>query len=68
MFGIQTAGTPSHEVFLATGSHCPEFKENPIGVLIDPEELLHAYESGVPEKELMRRPKGNAERPMGARS
>jgi len=45
-----------------------EFKENPIGVLIDPEELLRAYESGVPEKELMRRPKGTAERPMNARS
>jgi hypothetical protein len=29
VFGIQTAGMPSHEVFLATGRHCPEFRENP---------------------------------------
>ena len=44
------------------------FKENPIGVLFDPEELVRAYESGVPEKELMQRPAGKAERPLGARS
>jgi len=29
VFGIQTASMPSHEVFLATGKHCPEFTENP---------------------------------------
>jgi catechol 2,3-dioxygenase-like lactoylglutathione lyase family enzyme len=45
-----------------------EFKENPIGVRIDPEELVRAYEAGVPEKELMRRPKGRAEQPMAPRS
>ncbi len=45
-----------------------EFKENPIGVLIDPEELVRAYEFGVPERELMRRPKGNADQPMNARA
>jgi catechol-2,3-dioxygenase len=45
-----------------------EFKDNPIGVLFDPEELVRAYEAGVPEKELMRRPRGVAEQPMGAGS
>jgi len=44
------------------------FKENPIGVLFDPEELVRAYEAGVPEDELMRRPKGEAERPMSTRA
>ena len=34
------------------------FVENPIGVLFDPEELLQAFEAGVPEEELMRRPTG----------
>ena len=29
VFGVQTANMPSHEVFLATGKHCPEFRENP---------------------------------------
>jgi len=29
VFGIKTAGMPSQEVFLATGHHCPEFRENP---------------------------------------
>lgn len=28
VFGLQTASMPSHEVFLATGRHCPEFREN----------------------------------------
>jgi len=32
------------------------FKENPIGVAFDPEELVKAYEAGVPESELVRRP------------
>ena len=32
------------------------FKENPIGVAFDPEELIEAYESGVPDEELARRP------------
>ena len=32
------------------------FKENPIGVAFDPEELVRAYEAGVPEDELVRRP------------
>ena len=38
------------------------FKENPIGVLFDPEELLKAFEAGVPEEELLTRPT----RPIGA--
>ena len=29
VFGIKTPSMPSHEVFRATGKHCPEFKENP---------------------------------------
>jgi catechol-2,3-dioxygenase len=33
-----------------------DFKRNPIGVPFDPEELIRAYESGVPEAVLMRRP------------
>ena len=37
-----------------------DFKENPIGVLFDPEELLRDYEAGVPERDLLTRPKGNA--------
>jgi hypothetical protein len=32
------------------------FKDNAIGVPFDPEALIRAYESGVPEAELMRRP------------
>jgi catechol-2,3-dioxygenase len=32
------------------------FRENPIGVAFDPEELVKAYEAGVPENELVRRP------------
>ena len=32
------------------------FKQNPIGVPFDPEELIRAYEAGVPEDELLRRP------------
>lgn len=44
----------------------PEFRENPIGVLFDPEDLLRRYEAGEPEVSLVRRPKGQAERPMGA--
>lgn len=35
-----------------------EFQQNPIGVPFDPDELVRAYESGVPESELMRRPAG----------
>jgi catechol-2,3-dioxygenase len=38
----------------------PAFDENPIGVAFDPEELIRAYEAGVPEDELMRRPSGPA--------
>jgi len=29
MFGVQTAGMLSQEVFLATGRHCPQFVPNP---------------------------------------
>jgi catechol-2,3-dioxygenase len=32
------------------------FMQNPIGVAFDPEELVKAYEAGVPEDELVRRP------------
>ena len=45
-----------------------EFKENPVGVLIDPEELVRAYEVGVPVSELLRRPKGEAQQQIEARS
>lgn len=44
-----------------------DFRENPIGVLFDPEDLLRRYESGEPEASLVRRPKGAAEKPMGGR-
>jgi len=43
------------------------FKENPIGVLFDPEELLKAFEAGVPEEELLTRPRGNAAPSLAAR-
>jgi catechol 2,3-dioxygenase-like lactoylglutathione lyase family enzyme len=33
-----------------------DFKANPIGVPFDPDELVKAYEAGVPEEELLRRP------------
>lgn len=36
--------------------HTAEFQRNPIGVPFDPDELVRAYEAGVPEAELMRRP------------
>jgi hypothetical protein len=42
------------------------FRENPIGVLFDPEELVRAYDAGVPEQDLLRRPQGKAQQPMGA--
>ena len=34
------------------------FRENPIGVEFDPEDMARRYEAGVPEQELMRRPAG----------
>ena len=34
------------------------FRQNPIGVAFDPEEMVAAYEAGVPEEELMKRPPG----------
>lgn len=34
------------------------FRENPIGVAFDPEDMARRYEAGVPEQELMRRPAG----------
>lgn len=40
------------------------FRENPIGVLFDPEEILRDYEAGVPEVELLRRPEGEAPGPL----
>ena len=43
------------------------FRDNPIGVLFDPEELVKAFEAGVPEEELMRRPVGKAEGSVAAR-
>jgi catechol-2,3-dioxygenase len=36
------------------------FRKNPIGVAFDPEELVKAYEAGVPESELVRRPAATA--------
>jgi catechol 2,3-dioxygenase-like lactoylglutathione lyase family enzyme len=43
------------------------FRENPVGVLFDPDELVKAFEAGVPEEELMRRPTGKAEAGIAAR-
>jgi len=43
------------------------FRENPIGVRFDPEQLLKAFEAGVPEEELMRRPAGQAEASIATR-
>jgi catechol-2,3-dioxygenase len=42
------------------------FKENPIGVLFDPEELVKAFEAGVPEEELLTRPSGQAAASLAA--
>ena len=44
-----------------------EFKENPIGVLFDPEALLKAFEAGVPEEELLARPRGQAAASLAVR-
>jgi catechol-2,3-dioxygenase len=44
-----------------------DFKDNPIGVLFDPEDLLRRYEHGEPEEALLRRPKGPAQQAMGSR-
>ena len=44
-----------------------EFRENPIGVLFDPEELLKDFEAGVPEEELLSRPKGSSAPSLAAR-
>jgi catechol-2,3-dioxygenase len=43
------------------------FKENPIGVLFDPEELVKAFEAGVPEEELLARPRGQSAPSLAAR-
>jgi catechol 2,3-dioxygenase-like lactoylglutathione lyase family enzyme len=34
----------------------PEFAENPIGIIFDPEQLIRDYEDGVPYADLVRRP------------
>ena len=44
-----------------------EFQENPIGVLFDPEDLLRDFEAGVPEEDLLRRPRGKAAASLAAR-
>ena len=44
------------------------FRQNPIGVRFDPDELVRAYEAGVPEEELMRHPNGPPEQSTAARS
>jgi catechol-2,3-dioxygenase len=36
--------------------HTAAFRDNAIGVAFDPEALIRAWEAGVPEAELMRRP------------
>jgi catechol 2,3-dioxygenase-like lactoylglutathione lyase family enzyme len=43
------------------------FRENPIGVRFEPEDLVKAFEAGVPEEALMRRPTGKAEASIAAR-
>ena len=40
------------------------FRDNPIGVAIDPDALLAAYEAGIPEADLKRRPTGPAAPPL----
>lgn len=35
------------------------FRDNPIGVAFDPEDMARQYEAGVPEPDLMRRPAGS---------
>jgi catechol 2,3-dioxygenase-like lactoylglutathione lyase family enzyme len=44
-----------------------EFRENPIGVLFDPEDLLRDFEAGVPEIELLTRPEGSAAPSLASR-
>jgi catechol 2,3-dioxygenase-like lactoylglutathione lyase family enzyme len=34
----------------------PDFNENPIGVIYDPEDLIRRYETGAPVQDLLRRP------------
>ena len=41
------------------------FRDNPIGVMIDPDVLLAAYEAGTPEVDLKRRPAGPPARLQG---
>jgi len=43
------------------------FRENPIGVLFDPEEMLAAFEAGAPEEELLTRPAGQSAPSLAAR-
>jgi len=45
----------------------PAFQQNPIGVLFDPEDLVKAFEAGVPEEELLKRPEGQAAPSLAAR-
>ena len=45
--------------------HSEAFRENPIGVIIDPDALLAAWEAGTPEAELKARPKGVAAQRQG---
>jgi len=42
-----------------------DFRRNPIGVAVDPDALLAAYEAGAPEAEILRRPEGPAMAPQG---
>jgi len=37
--------------------HGDDFAVNPVGIKLDPEALIRAYEAGVPEAELARRPR-----------
>lgn len=41
------------------------FRQNPIGVAIDPDSILAAWEAGAPEAALLRRPDGAAMAPQG---
>ena len=41
------------------------FTRNPIGVDVDPDALVAAYEAGAPEADLLRQPDGPAARPQG---
>ena len=53
-FQVDTCSVEEANAFMLTDA----FAANPIGVEIDPEELLAQYRSGVPEQQLLAMPTG----------